>query len=190
MILIVVLVVIALYIWSLYNKLVTTKARIKASIQEIGNQLKRQAEYIPNIIASANKYLKHEKDIFKGLTDARKSIMEAVKSNDPQKMVDAAGEFQKHFGKLSVLVENTPELKGVEVVTKQMDELRDTADKLMYSRRVLIDLTADYNIMVVTFPANLVAKLLGFTEEKGLVMPEEGSFREVSEEEMKTPKVD
>jgi len=184
-----VLAAIGLYVWSLYNKLVTTKARIRASLQEIGNQLKRQAELIPNLIESVKGYMKHEKDIFKGLTEARKAILEATKANDPQMMVDASAKLQQHVGRFIALVESTPQIRAVEAVTKLMDELRDTADKTMYSRRVLIDLSADYNIMIVTFPANLVAKLFGFTEEKGLVMPEEGEFREVSEEERKTPKV-
>lgn len=189
MILIVILVVVALYILGLYNKLVSTKARIKASIQEIGNQLKRQVELIPNLIESVKGYLKHEKDIFKDLTDARKAILEATKTNDPQKMVDVSEKLQSSFGKFIAVVESNPQLRSVEAVTKLMDEVRDTADKLMYSRRVLIDLSADYNIMIVTFPASIVANLFGFKEEKGLVMPDEGKYREVSEEETKTPKV-
>lgn len=189
MIILIPLLILVFYALTLYNKLVTTKARIKASIQEIGNQLKRQAELIPNLIESVKGYLKHEKDIFKDLTDARKAILEVTKTNDPQKMVDVSEKLQGSFGKFIALVESTPQLSSVGTVTKLMDEVRDTADKLMYSRRVLIDLSADYNIMIVTFPASIVANLLGFKEEKGLTMPEEGSFREVSEEETKTPKV-
>lgn len=189
MLIIIPLIILAFYALTLYNKLVTTKTRIKASIQEIGNQLKRQIELIPNLIESVKGYLKHEKDIFKDLTDARKAIIEATKTNDPQKMVDVSEKLQGSFGKFIALVESTPQLSSVGTVTKLMDEVRDTADKLMYSRRVLIDLSADYNIMIVTFPASIVANLLGFKEEKGLVMPEEGSFREVTSEETKTPKV-
>ena len=51
-----------------YNGLVSTKKQIKASIQEIGNQLKRQADLIPNLTESVKGYLKHEKDIFDKLT--------------------------------------------------------------------------------------------------------------------------
>ena len=43
---------VALFGWSTYNSLVAQKTRIRASIQEIGNQLKRQAELIPNLMAS------------------------------------------------------------------------------------------------------------------------------------------
>ena len=72
-------------------------------------------------------------------------------------------------------------------VTSLMDELRDTADKVMYSRRTLIDLTADYNQMLVTFPSNLIGNLFGMKQEKGLEMPESGEFLKVSVTETKTP---
>ena len=51
-----------LYVVSVYNSLASIKTRIKASIQEIGNQLKRQAELIPNLETSAKAYL--SKDIW------------------------------------------------------------------------------------------------------------------------------
>ena len=66
--------VIVFYLISTYNFFQTTLVRIKASIQDIGNQLKRQASLIPNLESSAKGYLKHEKGIFKDLTDARKAV--------------------------------------------------------------------------------------------------------------------
>jgi len=185
----IILLVIVLYFLGTYNKFVTTKTRIKASIQEIGNQLKRQAELIPNLVDSVKGYLKHEKGIFEAITEARKAILNAANKNDPQLMVDADAKFRSTLGEFKVILENTPELKAVEAVTKLMDELRDTSDKIMYSRRILIDLSADYNVMVVTIPSNIVAKLFNFKTEKGLSVPEEGQHLEVSDEEMKSPKV-
>jgi len=70
-----------------------------------------------------------------------------------------------------------------------MDELRDTADKIMYSRRTLIDLTADYNTRLVTFPSNLVANLFKFKKEAGLAMPETEEATSVTAEETKSPTV-
>ena len=43
-----------------------------------------------------------------------------------------------------------------------MNELRDTSDKVMYARRLLIDLTADYNVKLVSFPSNLIANIFHF----------------------------
>lgn len=184
------LVALVFYVLLTYNRFVSTRARIKASIQEIGNQLKRQAELIPNLVDSVKGYLKHEKGVFADLTSARKSILEASGSEDPGKMLKAHDSLQKVFGQIRVLVESTPQLRGVESVSKLMEELRDTADKVMYSRRTLIDLSADYNIMLVSFPTNLVAKLFNFREEKGLATPVEGEHLEVTGSETKAPKVD
>ncbi len=185
-----ILAIIGIYLVSSYNKFVTTRTRIKASIQEIGNQLKRQANLIPGLVDAVKGYLKHEKGIFTELTNARKSILESTGSNNPQDLVNTSAKIESVLGKFNALMESTPELKGVEAVTKFMDEFRDSADKLMYSRRVLIDLSADFNVMVVTFPSNLIAKLFGFKTEKGLVTPESGELLEVSDKETQTPKVD
>lgn len=181
--------VILVWLISNYNFFVSSKARIKAAIQEIGNQLKRQTDLIPNLEESTKGYLSHEKGIFKDLTDARKEISSALKSNSLQKMSDAAAKMASVIPSLQVAVEDNPELKGSEVVTKLMDELRDTADKLMYSRRLVIDLTADYNVKRVSVPSNIVASIFKFKELEGLQTPEGGDFLKVSESETKTPKV-
>ncbi|PJE67720.1 hypothetical protein COU95_00780 [Candidatus Shapirobacteria bacterium CG10_big_fil_rev_8_21_14_0_10_40_9] len=189
-ILIIILVGLAVYIWSLYNQFVTIKTRIRASIQEIGNQLKRQADLIPNLVSSVKGYMKHEKAIFDELTEARKAVMKVIETEDAQKLINAGSRLQSALAPIRAVFESTPQLQAAGPTAKLMDELRDTADKVMYSRRTLIDLSADYNIKVVTFPSNLVARLFGFKLEVGLKMPEGGEELEVKEEETKTPKVE
>lgn len=188
--LLIILAIIAVYVFSAYNKFVTLKTRIKASIQEIGNQLKRQADLIPNLVSAVKGYMKHEKKVFKDLTDARKMIVSAVKSGDAQKMVDASVKASRALAPIQAVFESTPQLKAAGPTTKLMDELRDTSDKVMYSRRTLIDLSADYNVMVVRFPSNLIAQIFGFKEEAGLKMPGTEEATRVTKEEMKSPKVD
>lgn len=187
--LLIILAVIVLYVISFFNKLQTFKVHIKASIQEIGNQLKRQADLIPNLVESAKSYLKHEKSIFDDLASARKAVDQAVKSNDPKKIDQSQEMVNKVLGSLRVIVESNPQLQSAPVVTDLMEELRDTADKLMYSRRTLIDLTADYNTAITTIPGIWFASLLGFTQEQGLSTPTDGKFLEVSETDTQTPKV-
>lgn len=182
--------IIVVWIISTYNFFVSSKARIKAAVQEIGNQLKRQADLIPNLEASVKGYLKQEKEIFKRLTDARRAITKAVDSGDVQKMADAGSQLASVLPSLQVAVEDNPEIKSSGVVTKLMDELRDTADKVMYSRRLVIDLTADFNVKRVAMPSNIVASMFGFGEMPGLITPESGEHVEVSNKDTKTPKVD
>ena len=181
--------VVVIYVFSTYNKFQTVKTRIEASIQEIGNQLKRQADLIPNLESSAKAFLKHEKEIFTMLADARKAINAAIKEGIPQKMVDASSMLQELLPRLSVVVEDNPELRAQEPVMKLMDELRDTADKVMYARRTLIDLVADFNRMLLTVPSNIIGSMFGFTKQEGLKMPAGAEHLEVKTEETKTPKV-
>ncbi len=184
-----VLIILVVWVISTYNFFVSSKARIKAAVQEIGNQLKRQADLIPNLESSAKGYLKHEKGVFKDLTDARKAISTAVKSGDVQKMADAGSQLASVLPQIKVAVEDNPEFKADKVVTKLMDELRDTADKIMYSRRLVINLTADFNVKRVAFPSSIIAGMFNFAEQPGLITPAKGEHVEVSKKETKTPKV-
>ena len=180
---------IGLYLVSYYNFFQTALTRIKASIQEIGNQLKRQADLIPNLEASVKGYLSHEKSILTMLADARKSVNAASESGNIDKQSKAASMLGDLLPKLSVIVESNPELKGSETVTNLMEELRDTSDKVMYARRTLIDLSADYNVKVVTFPSNLVANMFSFEEQPGLKVEGMDSATSVTAAETKSPKI-
>ncbi len=185
-----ILVVTALWVASTYNFFVSSKTRVGAAIQEIGNQLKRQAELIPNLEESTKGYLKHEKGIFEDLTNARRAINNAVESGNINKMSDAGKMLNDVLPRLQVVVESNPEIKGAEVVKELMGELRDTSDKVMYARRLLIDLTADYNVKRVSFPSNIIANMFNFGALKGLSTPEDSMATSVSAEEMRTPKVE
>ena len=185
----VVLALIVLYLFSFYNKLRRFQIRIKASIQEIGNQLKRQANLIPNLVESVKGFMKHEKSIFKDLTDARKSVNQAIKSNDTKQIDKAQKLINKTIDSIKVVMESNPEIKSSELVNNLMNELRDTADKLMYSRRTLIDLSADYNTTISTIPGVWIAPLFGFKEEKGLETPTDSDQLKVNKTETKNPQV-
>jgi len=189
LILLIIIGVIGIYIWQTYNFFVTTKTRIGASIQEIGNQLKRQANLIPNLIESTKGYLEHEKGIYEKITQAREKVAQAAGSQNAQEMVDAAQSLGQALGGIQVVVESNPELKASETVQKLMEELRDTADKIMYARRTLIDLTADYNTRLATFPSNLVVKMFKFSPERGLKTENAEEITSVNVEETKNPEV-
>lgn len=189
MILLIVVIGIALYVISIYNALQRLKTQIAASIQEIGNQLKRQASLIPNLESAVKGFLKHEKGIFEMLTDARKSVAHAQETGKAADIDEAITKIQQVVPQLSIAVEDNPELKSDATVSKFMNELTDTADKLSYARRALIDLTQKYNERLVTFPSNMIANMFGFQSEKGLETATTGAHLEVSGKEMEDHRV-
>jgi LemA protein len=188
-ILLLVVIGLAIYAISIYNSLQTLKTQIVASIQEIGNQLKRQASLIPNLEASVKGYMGHEKGIFKMLTDARTFATKANSSGKASDINDAIDKIQSLIPAINVMVESNPEIKADATVTKFMDELTDTADKLMYARRSLIDLSQAYNQKLVVFPGNIIAGMFGFKPEQGLGTALTGEHTTVSADEMKDVKV-
>jgi len=178
-----------IYIVFFFNGLQTLKVRINASIQEIGNQLKRQSQLIPSLVESVKGYMSHEKGIFEELVSARKLIDQAATSNDAKTIDKAQSVLSKAMESLRVVVESNPQIQASGVVTNLMEELRDTADKLMYARRTVIDLSADFNVKISTIPGIWIAPLMGFKPQKGFGTPTSGEFLEVSEAEAKTPEV-
>lgn len=188
-ILLIVIVAVAAYAISIYNVLQRLKTQIVASIQEIGNQLKRQAALIPNLEATVKGYLKHEKGIFEMLSEARKAVARASDSGSAKDIDAAIEQMQGLIPRFSVAVEDNPEMKSDASVSRFMQELTDTADKLMYARRAVIDLSQEYNEKLVMFPSNIIANMFGFKPEKGLATPETGAHIEVSEAETKDVKV-
>jgi len=184
-----ILAVIVLYLVFFYNGLKTTEVHINASIQEIGNQLKRQSQLIPNLIESVKGYMSHEKGIFKDLTDARKMIDDAVKSQDPKSIDAAQSLLTKTMGSIKVIAESNPQIMASNLVGNMMEELRDTADKIMYARRTFIDLSADFNVKISTIPGVWLAPLFGFKQKTGLDTVESKNITSVSEAETKNPEV-
>ncbi|PIX68371.1 hypothetical protein COZ41_00085, partial [Candidatus Shapirobacteria bacterium CG_4_10_14_3_um_filter_35_13] len=166
-----ILAVMVIYLVSFYNSLKTALVQISASIQEIGNQLKRQADLIPNLIESVKGFMKQEKGIFEDLTSARHQIDSAVKSNNGKDIDKAQDMIGKVMGSINVIMESNPEIKSSTLVSDLMNELRDTSDKIMYARRTLIDLSADYNVKISTIPGMWFAPMFGFTPQKGLDTP-------------------
>lgn len=183
-----IIVVVAIYLVSFFNSLKTTQVHISASIQEIGNQLKRQAQLIPSLVESVKGYLKHEKGIFEELTSARKLIDQA-NGNDPKSIDQAQASISQVLKSLRVVAESNPEIKASTLVSDLMNELRDTADKIMYARRTLIDLSADFNVKISTIPGLWFAPMMGFSPVKGLDTPVSGEFLEVSSSDTKNPEV-
>jgi len=182
-------VIIALFSISFYNHLRGLEVHISASLQEIGNQLKRQAQLIPNLIESVKGYMKHEKSIFDELTKARKMIDEADTTKDAKTIDKAQDIITKAVESLKVIAESNPQIQASSLVSNMMDELRDTADKIMYSRRTFIDLSADYNLKISTIPGVWLAPIFGFKKQSGLSTPSSPDITSVSSDETKTPEV-
>jgi len=166
------------YLWSLYNSLVSLKTQIEEAWSQIDIQLKRRTDLIPNLVSTVKGYAKHEKSVFSEVTKARSALMGA-KSLD--KKAQANDMMTAALGHLFAVAEAYPQLKANENFVQLQKELSDTEDKIAYSRQYYNSVVNDYNIKIRTFPNTLFNETLGFHEKK---------FFETTEAERKNVKVD
>ena len=172
------IVLLIIFIWSLYNGLVTMSTQIDEAWSQIDVQLKRRTDLIPNLVASVKGYAKHEKSVFENVTKARSAL---IKASTPQTMAKANDSLTVALKSLFAVAENYPELKANENFLQLQNELSDTEDKVAYSRQFYNSTVMDYNVKVRVFPNSLLAGMFGFKEK---------SFFKTEESERKTVKVE
>jgi len=160
---IVVVVVLVLVVVGLYNSLVRTKIRVEEAWSDITVQLKRRYDLIPNLVNAVKGYAKHEKEVFENVTKARANAMNA---QGVKETAQAENQFEQALKSLFAVSENYPQLRATENFQKLQDELTDTEDKIMASRRFYNGAARDLNIKIDTFPGNMVAKSFGFKKRE------------------------
>ena len=172
-----IVVLIILYVWSLYNGLVTGSTEVDEAWAQIDVQLKRRTDLIPNLVETVKGYAKHEKSVFENVTKARSALMGAKTPGDSAKANDMLSGALKS---LFAVAENYPQLKANENFMELQKELEDTEDKVAYARQFYNTQLMDYNVKVKTFPNVLLAGAFGFTQKQ---------FFKVAEGEEKPVKV-
>jgi LemA protein len=172
-----VLVLIVIFIIGLYNKLVNLRNQVKNAWRQIDVQLKRRHDLIPNLVEVVKDYMEYEQETLTRVIEARNS---AVSAHNPEEAIAAEGILTGALGKLFALMENYPDLKANENVSRLMEELSTTENKIAFSRQFYNDSVMALNNGVQEFPSNIIANMFNFRE---------ATYFEVPEEETATPKV-
>lgn len=155
--------VVILYLILLYNGLVRLNMRINNAWSQIDVQLKRRFDLIPNLVSTVKGYMKHEKTVLENITKARSALMGANTLEEKAKQSDViTGALKTLFA----VAENYPDLKANQNFLMLQEELSGTENKIAYSRQFYNDSVMLFNAKVQTFPTNLFAKMMNFTERE------------------------
>ncbi|MFZ9139079.1 MAG: LemA family protein [Bacilli bacterium] len=166
-ILLIVLAVVALvafWVIGVYNTLVQSRNKVKNSWSQIDVQLKRRFDLIPNIVETVKGYAKQEKDIFMQFAEARKMYDKGSQGGNVGEMAQANSMLGQTLGRLAVVVEQYPTLKADQGFLKLQDTLKETEDKISFTRQFYNDVVLSYNNRREVFPSNLVAGMFKFKE--------------------------
>ncbi len=156
----------ALWIIAVYNGLITSKNRVDEATSDIDVQLKRRYDLIPNLVETVKGYMTHERETLVKLTEARTAAMTA--HNDPKASLGqqeaAENQLSGVLKTLFAVSENYPDLKASQNFLQLQDEISDTENKIMASRRFYNSNVRDFNTKIQVFPTNLIAGMLKFTK--------------------------
>ena len=161
-IVIAVVVVLALYLISLYNGFVKLRNNRENAFANIDVQLKQRHDLIPQLVASVKGYAEHEKTLLEELTRARTAAMSATTIDEK---IQAEGQLSAALNGLKVAVEAYPDLKANQNFLQLQNEISDNENKLAAVRRFFNSATKELNNAVETFPGNIFAGMFGFKRE-------------------------
>lgn len=157
-IIVILIVLIAIYA-SLYNGLVKYRNRAKEFSSQIGVQLKRRADLIPNLVETVKGYATHEKETLTNVVAMRNKVNNA---NSLQDKVDADNQLTDALSHIFALSENYPDLKANQEFSNLMEELSNTENKVAYARQAYNSQVQQYDTAIQTFPRNMIAKIHNF----------------------------
>jgi LemA protein len=172
----VVLVLLIGYIVLLFNRLVSYRNRVNNAWHQIDVQLNRRADLIPNLVETVKGYASHERETFEAVTQARSAIMNAKSVGES---AQAEGMLSQALKSLFAVAEAYPELKANQNFLALQEELSGTENKIAYARQFYNDSVMSYDIARQRFPANILAGMFGFKEEREYFEPETPAAREV-----------
>lgn len=164
------IIVLALMVVVIYNRLVILKNRFKNAFSQIDVQLRRRYDLIPNIVNAAKAYLEHESGTLEAVTLARAKATGAQASlggNPTQtgalnQLMAADGQLSSALGRLMMTMEAYPELKANQTISELQEELGTTENRIAFARQAYNDAVMYYNEARETFPAVLFSEMFGF----------------------------
>jgi len=171
-ILLVLVILVALWVMGIYNRLVTLRNRFKNAFAQIDVQLKRRYDLIPNLVETAKGYLKHERETLEAVIQARNQAAQAASTaaSDPgspgavQALAGAETALTGTLGRFFALSEAYPDLKANSNMMQLNEELTSTENKVSFARQAFNDAVTTFNTQREVFPNNIFAGMFGFKE--------------------------
>ena len=179
LIIIAVVVVLGLWVASIYNRLVKLRNNRENAFADIDVQLKQRHDLIPQLVATVKGYAAHEKETLDRVIAARNGAVNASSINDK---IAAENVLTSALAGLRVTLEAYPDLKANQNFNHLQEEISDVENKLAAVRRYFNSATKELNNAVETFPSNIFAGMFGFKKEMMFDLGEQRSILEQAPE--------
>lgn len=155
--------VIALILVLMYNSLIGKKNQVENIFAGVDTQLKKRYDLIPNLVASVQQYMQHERSILEKVTELRAQATKPNISDTEKIALDR--QVSSALGSIMVAVENYPELKANENVMQLQNTLHEIEAQIAAARRAYNQAVTDYNNAIEMVPTNFMANWMGYTRK-------------------------
>jgi LemA protein len=174
------LVILALWIFSSYNGLVSAEEAVNSQWGTLESQYQRRMDLIPNLVNTVKGYAQFEQETLTKVIEARSNAT-SVKIDPSNLTPEKLQQFQQAqegvtsaLSRLLVVVEKYPDLKANQNFLDLQSQLEGTENRIAVERKRFNDEVNTYNNSVRKFPGVLIAKISGF-DRKGYFEAAEGA---------------
>src|SRR5215467_7387421 len=155
-----IIVVLVVWVITIYNGLVAMRQRVNQSFADIDVQLKQRHDLIPNLVETVKGYASHERGTLEAVVQARNA---AIAAQGPAAQAQAENALSGALRQLFALSESYPDLKANTNFQQLQTEIADIENKIAAARRFFNNSVQEYNSGIQQFPAALFAATFGFT---------------------------
>lgn len=143
----------------LFNRLVARRNHVREAWSGIDVQLKRRHDLLPKLVEVVKAYGRFEQATLQGVTQARGAGAGAARR-------EAENGLTRGIRQLFALAEAYPELKANQSYLDLQRQVSATEEQIQYARRYYNGTVRELNILVESFPGNVVARLFRFHTEE------------------------
>ena len=154
-----IVVVLIIAVIGMYNSLVQSKIKVDNAWSQIDVQLQRRFDLIPNFVETVKGYMTHEKETFEKIASLRTSWANA---NSVSEKAELDNQLSTTLKTIMAVSENYPELKANQNFSELSEEIRNTENKISFSRQFYNDTVTMYNTKLQVFPSNIIAGMFNF----------------------------
>ncbi len=158
-----IIVVLVLWVITIYNGLVTMRQRVNEAFADVDVQLRQRHDLIPNLVETVKGYAAHERGTLDEVVKARNA---AVAAQGPAQQAAAENALSGALRQLFALAESYPDLKASTNFQQLQAELTDIENKIAAARCFFNNAVQEYNTGMQRFPAALFAASLGFAPKE------------------------
>lgn len=165
-----------------YNGLVRSEENVNSAWSKVESAYQRRADLIGNLVNTVKGYADFEQETLTQVIEARSK---ATSVNIDANNLNAAGiqQFQQAqqglssaLSRLLVTVERYPDLKANQSFLQLQDQLEGTENRIKVERDRFNDAVENHNLVVRSFPRNIIAGVMGF-DQKGYFEADQGASK-------------